>query len=323
MDTSFSLWGLTVYAYGLFAAAAALVTLGGMALAARARRMPAAVAGVFGALAIPLGVVCARALYCAFHLPDFVETYGDPWLMLRFFDGGLSMPGLLMGLVLAAWLTARLTGLRFAAVMDALCVPLGLGVALLRLGEPFTDLGVGKAVQEGWMTQAMPWLFAQSRMGVAVEYRLNVWAYEAAACAAVFAVVLLFWRRRRGREGDTALLFFMLYGAVQTLLESMRDDGHMLVIFLRVGQLAAALMPMIACGVLSARSAGRRFVWVRWTVLLACAAGIALLEFSLDGRLSWGAPSMGRDYALMALLCAALFAAPASLLRGARPQKVD
>ena len=46
-----------------------------------------------------------------------------------------------------------------------------------------------------------------------------------------------------------------------------------------------------------------------------CVAGIVLLEFSLDGRLSWGEPSMGRDYALMSVLCAAMFAVPASLLR--------
>ena len=49
--------------------------------------------------------------------------------------------------------------------------------------------------------------------------------------------------------------------------------------------------------------------------MLLCVAGIVLLEFSLDGRLSWGEPSMGRDYALMAVLCAAMFAVPASLLR--------
>lgn len=322
MDSTFSVLGMTAHAYGLCASAAALVLLGGMAILAHRRRMPAGLTGVFGLLAIPLGILCARALYCVFHLSDFCETYENPWLMLRFFDGGLSMPGMLAGLALAAVISARLMKVRPAAVLDMMCLPLGLSIALLRLGEQFTDLGVGKAVEEGALTAAMPWLFLQSRMGVAVEYRLNVWAYEAVAGVLIFIATLAAsrWLSRRecSRQGDTALFFMALLGASQILLESLRDDGHMLVIFLRVGQLAAALMTVFACAVFSVRYAhlGRKKarLWLGWAVMLLCVAGVVLLEFSLDGRLSWGQPSMGRDYALMAVFCAAMFAVPASLL---------
>lgn len=97
MDSTFTILGLTAHAYGLCASAAAFVLLGGMAILAHRRRMPAGLTGLFGLLSIPLGIVCARALYCVFHLSDFWETYENPWLMLRFFDGGLAMPGLLAG----------------------------------------------------------------------------------------------------------------------------------------------------------------------------------------------------------------------------------
>ena len=325
MDSTFSVLGLTAHAYGLCASAAALVLLCGMAILARRRRMPAGLTGIFGLLAIPLGIVCARALYCAFHLSDFWETYENPWLMLRFFDGGLSMPGLLAGLALAAVISARVLKARPAAVLDVMCIPLGLSIALLRLGEQFTDLGVGKAVEEGALTTAMPWLFLQSRMGVAVVYRLNVWAYETAASVLIFVATLAVSRwlvhRERSRQGDTTLFFMALLGVSQIFLESLRDDGHMLVIFLRVGQLAAAVMTVAAAAILSARCArlagGKARLWISWAVMLLCMAGIVLLEFSLDGRLSWGEPSMGRDYGLMAVLCAAMFAVPASLLRAA------
>ena len=126
-------------------------------------------------------------------------------------------------------------------------------------------------------------------------------------------------RRECSRQGDTALFFMALLGASQILLESLRDDGHMLVIFLRVGQLAAALMTVIACAVLSVRYArlgrGSARLWLGWAVMFLCMAGVVLLEVSLDGRLSWGEPSMGRDYALMAVLCAGMFAVPALLMR--------
>ena len=216
-----------------------------------------------------------------------------------------------------------LTGLYDAAVLDVMCIPLGLSIALLRLGEQFTDLGVGKAVEEGALTAAMPWLFLQSRMGVAVVYRLNVWAYETAAGVLIFVATLAVsrWlvRRECSRQGDTALFFMALLGASQIFLESLRDDGHMLVIFLRVGQLAAALMTVFACAAFSVRYArlgrGSARLWLGWAVMFLCMAGVVLLEFSLDGRLSWGEPSMGRDYALMAVLCAGMFAVPALLMR--------
>ena len=286
MDTTFDILGLTGHAYGLCATAAGPGRVGGNRRRGAPPHLPVATAGVFGLVGIPLGIACARILYCLVHLGDFWETYEDPWLMLRFFDGGLSMPGLLAGLVLAALLSARLLKVRFAEMADALCLPLGLGIALLRLGEQFTDLGVGKAVPEGALTAAAPWLFLQSRMGVAVEYRINVWACEAAATAVIFAGHAGVFPGA-GARAIRRLFFFSLYGAAQTLLESLRDDGHMLFIFLRVSQVAAALMPVIALAVLGRRAKKGR-LWPRWAAMALCAAGIALLEFSLDGRLTSG-----------------------------------
>lgn len=312
MDTTFSLLGLTGHAYGLCASLAALCLLRGMRVSGR-DRLPEGTTAVFGALGIVLGVLGARLLYCLCNLTTFTQTYENPWLMLRFFDGGFSLPGLIAGLCLAAVLTARLLRARASDVLDAACVPAGLALAVLRFGERFTDLGVGKAVQEGFATAHFPWLFATSRMGVAVEYRLNVWAYEAAAGLILFALTLLARRALKRRSGDTALFFALLFGSSQILLESMRDDGHMLLIFLRVGQLGAAVLPLWACAVLCRRAGALRRV-VTWTAVALCVLAVVLLEFSLDGRLTVGKPSLARDYGIMASACAALFAVPGSLL---------
>lgn len=320
MDTTFSFLGLTAHAYGLCATAAAVILLAGMILASRRRGLPGHTVCLFGVMGIPLGVMGARAVYCLFNLSSFTETYENPWLMLHFFDGGFSMAGLFLGLIAAAAIAARVSKAHLAALADVMCVPMGLALAILRFGERFTDLGVGKAVAEGWWTEKLPWIFLQSRMGVATVYCLNVWAYEAATGVAVFVATLIMYRRRQSREGDTALFFFSLFGAAQILLESLRDDGHMLLIFLRVGQLAAALMPLVCLGILTRRYArvkdvGKARLWLSWLVMALCVAGIVLLEFSLDGRVTWGVPSMGRDYAIMAMLCALMFAMPCSLLR--------
>ena len=308
MDTTFAFLGLTGHAYGLCAAAAALIVLFGMT-----KTLSSRAAGLFTCLGIVLGIAGARLLYCVCNLSTFTETFENPWLMLCFFDGGFSLPGLVAGLLAAAAITSKVEKISFARLMDALALPLGLAIAVLRFGEQFTDLGVGKAVTEGFATAYFPWLFQFSRMGVAIEYRLHVWAYEAVLGVVIFLVTLLAHRKLQKREGDTALFFFALYGSTQILLESMRDDGHMLLIFLRVGQLGAALMPIIACGVLAKRVSTSRKV-IAWLVVLLCTIGVVVLEFSLDGRLTIGTPTLLRDYSLMAVICAALFVNVCSML---------
>jgi hypothetical protein len=136
------------------------------------------------------------------------------------------------------------------------------------------------------------------------------------------------------------LVFFALYGASQVALESLRDDGHLMVTFLRIAQVAAFLLPVIAMAVFAHRYArlkakadsrpgqsaplrlpGR--VVLSWFLVLFCLVGGVLLEFSLDGRLSWGQPSMLRDNGLLTLLSLLLFLAPFSLFTTLRSRLYD
>jgi len=243
--------------------------------------------------------------------------------MLRFFDGGLSMTGFLLGFIVAAYLTARICGVTFGKLLDAATLPLGLFLAACRAAERFTELGVGKRVEEGFLTGNAPWLFLTEVSGVAKEYRLAVYGYEAITgvliCLLMFRFARAVRKKNSIRSGDLSLLFFSLYGASQVFWESMRDDGHMLMIFLRVAQVFALLMPLVAAGIFSARYARIRGkvdarLILSWIALLLCVAAGVLLEFLMDGRLSLGIPSMERDYGLLAVICAALFAVPASLL---------
>ena len=316
--------------YGLAIAVASFLLLLLMGAIGYRRGLPVGTARVFGILAIPLGVIFSRLVFCLFNLPLFLETYENPWLMLRFFDGGLSMCGLLIGLLLAASLTARLLRLSLGKLLDVLTLPLGLFVAICRAAEGLTELGVGKVIEEGFWTQHFPWLFLTESAGIATEYRLAVYRYEALAGLLLFAFMACLARSLRkdrgARNGDSALLFFSLYGATQMILESMRDDGHMLIIFLRVSQVLAALMPVVAAAIFTKRyitllgRAGPRII-LSWGALLACIIAGILLEFSLDGRLSWGNPSLQRDYAIMVVLCVILFAIPYSLFHTLRKKR--
>lgn len=325
MSETISLFGIQVYGLGLCTAGAALIYLLLSSLVSGKRGLPCGTASLLTVLTIPMAVLFARLLYCAVNFSTFTEEFENAALMLRFWDGGLSLSGAVLGTVLAGLLTARIMKLPFANVADVMAVPMGLSLALIRFGMQFTDLGGGKSVDAGWVTEKLPALFTVSKMGKKVIYCMAVPHYQIAACLIIFAVTLLVFAGRKSRAGHTALLFFSLYGAAEILLESLRDDGHMTITFLRIEQVAAAAMLLIALGILCSqyrKSGGAKGkVLMAWAAVVVAAVGVVLIEFALDGRLSIGARSMGVNYLFMALCCILMAVMPCLMMRAVQNKK--
>ncbi|MCE5343250.1 MAG: prolipoprotein diacylglyceryl transferase, partial [Eubacteriales bacterium] len=256
---TFTVGGITGYWYGLIAGLGVLAYLLVAGALGYAKRLPAGTMRLYGLVGIPLGLLFARLGFCAANYAYFTETVSQPWLMLHFWDGGFSLLGALCGLTLAALLTARMRKVYFGTMLDVTVAPIGILLFSLRLAEGFTgsQLGVGRQIAVGSLTTLYPWLFMQDQMGTLTLYRLAVYRYEAAAALLLLILSLkLFYshqHRRRARSGDVGMIVYALFGAGQIILESLRDDGHMVVGFIRVQQVGYALMPLLALAVLGAR----------------------------------------------------------------------
>lgn len=305
---------MSVFPYGLFAAAGVGCMLIAMLLTAPKRSFSKGTVTVFGLLAIPLSLVFSRLLYCVFQLNLFCDTYENPWLMLCIWDGGYSIWGVIPALLLAAWLTAKMQRCSFSSLWDCVSLSSALLFAMLYAGEGRTELGIGKVIDAGFLTSAFPFLVLEQKLGVNVEYRLIVYRLQCLACVVLFLVMLLS-RCKSKAEGILALRFWSIFASMQIFWESLRDDGHMLFIFLRIGQVAAGIVLLWVLIDLSRcyRQAGLHMPWFVWPVFVLCLGLIAALEFSLDGRLTIGTPSMARDYGLMAAVCVILAALPCLL----------
>lgn len=305
---------MSVFPYGLFIAAGVGCMLIAMLLTAPKRSFSKGTVTVFGLLAIPLSLVFSRLLYCVFQLNLFCDTYENPWLMLCIWDGGYSIWGVIPALLLAAWLTAKMQRCSFRSLWDCVSLSSALLFAMLYAGEGRTELGIGKVIDAGFLTSAFPFLVLEQKLGVNVEYRLIVYRLQCLACVVLFLVMLLS-RRKSKAEGILALRFWSIFASIQIFWESLRDDGHMLFIFLRIGQVAAGIVLLWVLIDLSRcyRQAGLHMPWFVWPVFVLCLGLIAALEFSLDGRLTIGTPSMARDYGLMAAVCVILAALPCLL----------
>lgn len=305
---------MSVFPYGLFAAAGVGCMLIAMLLTAPKRSFSKGTVTVFGLLAIPLSLVFSRLLYCVFQLNLFCDTYENPWLMLCIWDGGYSIWGVIPALLLAAWLTAKKQRCSFRSLWDCVSLSSALLFSMLYAGEGRTELGIGKVIDTGFLTSVFPFLVLEQKLGVNVEYRLIVYRLQCLACVVLFLVMLLS-RRKSKAEGILALRFWSIFASMQIFWESLRDDGHMLFIFLRIGQVAAGIVLLWVLIDLSRcyRQACLHMPWFVWPVFVLCLGLIAALEFSLDGRLTIGTPSMARDYGLMAVVCVILAAIPCLL----------
>ena len=308
--TLFTVFGAPVTGYGLGVAAAMLLGLAGCYAYLR---LAGKTYGQFirlAVLAVPLCWLCSRLVYVLANCTYYLTTLSNPALALYFWDGGYAMTGAVLGFILAAFLAEKWTRLPHGSLMDAMAFGAPLAIAVARFLEGGTRLGMGRPVTYEWLF----FLGVEDGYGDLVH---PVYRYEAIA-ALIVLVIALIWlskRLRAVKPGDPCLVVLALLGAFQVLLESLRNDGHMVVHFVRIQQVLALLAMVAAFAVFSTRLLRRggmkkSHLLALWLVAVACVGVGIYMEFRVDrGSLKllyYGAMALCMGViAAMALICRA------------------
>ena len=273
----FTLWGIDGYPFGLCIAIA--VFLGTLLLIGTWRRYAALpwLGLRFALYALPLGLVFSRVFYLVvrwrFLSVDYVEAF---WYTLPL--GGYSLAGSFAGIVIAAWLVARLGRRPMAEVLDMAAPAALLVLACERLAECFTLDGVGLYVDN----EAL-WHFPFAVLNPYGEYVMPVFFYEALTAFLIMGWLLYFLRKHKRAVGDVALTAMLLLGLTQIFWESLRVDDYLRFGFVRVNQLWGALLAGIALGVWLKRSHPSRIhAVVVSAAFLVCIGVMVGVEFGQD-----------------------------------------
>ena len=126
--------GLEIYRFGLF------VLLGMVAAAAAAgflcwaKRAKKGTAPLLMTLSILLGGLCSRIGFCLMDMEE-LGTFFPLKYWIRFTGGGWSMMGLVGGVMLAGWVTAKITRQKAGLILDISACALPAFMALERAGE--------------------------------------------------------------------------------------------------------------------------------------------------------------------------------------------
>lgn len=220
------------------------------------------------ALALPLGFLGARLVYCLVNIGFYLNAISSPAAMLKSWEGGMSLVGALLFIVLAGVMGAKLGKAPVSRVLHALCVPALVlcfvaAVACIHIG-----MGFGPEVS------ADLWLLTINADGL---YQLDTAVLLCAAALVLCAVH--YWVSRRHPAAVAFALTVFLYGSIMILLESLRRDGHMVWGFVHAEMLFDLFIALAALLYL-AKEKKRILLALLATAILA---GIVVgLEFALD-----------------------------------------
>ena len=232
-------------------------------------------------LALALSLVLARLVhwYCR---ADSYDGFSEA--MVPFSPGGYALLGVFAGCILAAALT-RLLHFHdnLPRMLDCMAVAGCAGIAVGRLASFFNSSDRGQIVQSA---KSLPWVYpVTNAVSGATEYRLATFLFQATVALALFIPLLVLFSRKNRRDGDPALIFLLIYGASQIVLDSTRYDKLFFRSngFVSIVQVLGAVVLVLAIVIFSVRMAkarGFRFWYVLlWLAMAALLGGAGSMEY--------------------------------------------
>ena len=241
-------------------------------------------------LSMVLGLICARFFhwYCR---ADSYDSFASA--MTDYSTGGYALMGVFLGCFLVA-AVLRLIRLHrsLPEMLDCMCIAGCAGIAVGRLASFFNSSDRGQIVES---IQSLPFVYpVTNAVSGALEYRLATFVIQAMVAAVLFIVLAVLYIKgnKRGtlRNGDTCLVFLLVYGASQVVLDSTRYDSLFFRSngFVSVVQVLGALglaLAIILFSIRMVKARGSRF-WqiLLWTVIAAGIGGAGFMEYYVQRR---------------------------------------
>ena len=182
-------------------------------------------------LALALSLLFSRMLHYSCY-PALYKSFTSA--ITDFSGGGYCLPGMIVGIILAAFLMykggfADSTG----SVLDAMAPGLALTCGLIRLSAIFTSSCRGKISILKPAFQTLPWASPLTDASGKQDYRFATFFVEFIAFFIVMIILLVIYYRRHNRamkrpcsrDGHVARMFLLFYGLIELICDSTRYDA--------------------------------------------------------------------------------------------------
>lgn len=176
---------------------------------------------IYGTLATIIG---ARLGHCLFY--DTMDYLRQPWTIITGFrDGGMASHGAAIGLLIGLWLFSRKNRLPYIWSLDRIMIAVGIGGAIVRMGNLFNSEIFGTATTLPWgfeFVRSAKWVNEFAPQAVHPTQ-----IYEALCYVATFALLAwLYYRRDLARRRPGVLFGIGLLGIFLTrfLIEFIKTE---------------------------------------------------------------------------------------------------
>ncbi|MEM1132286.1 MAG: prolipoprotein diacylglyceryl transferase [Pseudomonadota bacterium] len=211
-----------------------------------------------------LGIILGGRLgYALFYKPELFTTFTEGELvsynLLRIFDGGMSLHGGVLGVLLAIWLMTRKEKLSFLRFCDYIACVVPFGLFFGRLANFVNGELWGRPTD-------VSWAIIFSNTDPTEQPRHPSQLYEAASEGLLMFIILywLFWHTRsRYKPGLLVGAAAVIYGASRFVVEYFRNpDAHLVEFAERTGLSMGQWLtvPMILIGLALIATASKRKV---------------------------------------------------------------
>ena len=271
--------GIRMYAFGAYVALGVLFAVISLCVTGRSLSFKKGSSLLTAVVSILCGVICSRVSFCLLNKELGHMTPLSFWPQVN--GGGWSMFGLIGGVLVGGYISARITKENTGRVLDAVSLAILPMIAAERMGESrIEDFDISRPLDSTFLKGSF--------LATAGDEPCLATYYVAAAVAVILFIVLSVRMSRREKAGNLANAFLLLFGAASIITESLRYDRFLSVSFVGLQQITAALT--LALGVVLAVVRGNRpksVLAVAALVSLVVMTGAVIgLEFALD-RTTW------------------------------------
>jgi len=186
-------------------------------------------------------ILGARIYYCLFNLDYYSKNLLD---IFKIWEGGLAIHGGIIAGILTIYLYTRKKEIPILKLLDIFAPALVLGQAIGRWGNFFNMEAYGPEVALSTLENLHIPQFIIDGMYIDRVYHHPTFLYESIGCLIIFILIMLIRNIKNIKTGQITSVYFICYGIIRFLIESLRQDSLML-FNLKVAQVISILMIII------------------------------------------------------------------------------
>lgn len=183
----------------------------------------------------------ARLYYVIFNISYYTKY---PLEVLMVWEGGLAIHGGIIVGIIATIYYSRKLGKTPLEILDILSPALIIGQAIGRWGNFFNQEAHGPITTLTNLKQMHLPNFIIEGMNINGSYYIPTFLYESVLCIIGFLIMIIIRKKLKLKTGTMTGMYFIIYGIIRYIIESMRTDSLML-FSLKQAQIISLIMVIL------------------------------------------------------------------------------